>query len=90
MLGVEVMSAFWPSLLKHVGTGLLQEATETAPTEEEVATAKEETLNSFVFNFASTNAQMQRVAIYSLLGLPEVHVDTSMTDHESNVCMRCP
>ena len=41
--------------------------------------AKQETLNSFVFNFASTNAQMQRVAIYSLLGLPEVRSSPSYT-----------
>jgi hypothetical protein len=50
----------------------VQEATLTAPTEEEVARAQSETLNSFVFNFASTNAQMQRVLIYALLGLPDV------------------
>ena len=53
----------------------LQEAAEVAPTDEEVATAKSETLNSFVFNFASTNAQMQRVAAYALLGIPEVTPD---------------
>ena len=46
-----------------------------APTDEEVATAKSETLNSFVFNFASTNAQTQRVAAYALLGIPEVTWD---------------
>jgi len=50
----------------------VQEATEVAPTEKEVALAKSETLNSFVFNFASTSAQMQRVAAYTLLGIPEV------------------
>ena len=53
----------------------LQEATEVAPTGREVAMAKSETLNSFVFNFASTNAQMQRVAAYALLGIPEVRSD---------------
>ena len=53
----------------------VQEAAEVAPTDEEVATAKSETLNSFVFNFASTNAQMQRVAAYALLGIPEVTWD---------------
>ena len=53
----------------------LQEATEVAPTEREVAMAKSETLKSFVFNFASTNAQMQRVAAYALLGIPEVRKD---------------
>ena len=50
----------------------MQEATEVAPTEREVALAKSEMLNSFVFNFASTNTQMQRVAAYALLGIPEV------------------
>ncbi|CAK0782146.1 hypothetical protein CVIRNUC_005584 [Coccomyxa viridis] len=55
---------------------VLQEAAEVAPTEEEVATAKSETLNSFVFNFASTNAQMQRVAAYALLGIPEDYLFT--------------
>ena len=50
----------------------VQEATEVAPTEREVALAKSEMLNSFVFNFASTNTQMQRVAAYALLGIPEV------------------
>lgn len=49
----------------------VQEATEVAPTEREVALAKSEMLNSFVFNFASTNTQMQRVAAYALLGIPE-------------------
>ena len=50
----------------------MQEATEVAPTDNEVALAKSEMLNSFVFNFASTNTQMQRVAAYALLGIPEV------------------
>ena len=50
----------------------MQEATEVEPTEREVALAKSEMLNSFVFNFASTNTQMQRVAAYALLGIPEV------------------
>ncbi len=50
----------------------MQEATEVAPTGREVALAKSEMLNSFVFNFASTNTQMQRVAAYALLGIPEV------------------
>ena len=50
----------------------MQEATEVAPTDKEVALAKSEMLNSFVFNFASSNTQMQRVAAYALLGIPEV------------------
>ncbi|CAL5221100.1 g3232 [Coccomyxa viridis] len=55
---------------------VLQEATEVAPTEREVALAKSEMLNSFVFNFASTNTQMQRVAAYALLGIPEDYLFT--------------
>ncbi|KAK9842460.1 hypothetical protein WJX81_001228 [Elliptochloris bilobata] len=49
----------------------LQEAAEAAPTAAEVATAQEEALNSFVFNFASTGAQLQRSVAYALLGLPQ-------------------
>lgn len=49
----------------------LQAARDVAPTEEEVARAKEETLNSFVFNFASSASQLQRLVSYSLLGIPE-------------------
>lgn len=37
-----------------------------------MATAQEEALNSFVFNFASTGAQLQRSVAYALLGLPQV------------------
>ncbi|BDA43216.1 Uncharacterized zinc protease-like protein y4wB [Coccomyxa sp. Obi] len=55
---------------------VLKEATEVLPTEEEIASAKAETLNSFIFNFASTNAQMQRTVIYALLGLPEDYLFT--------------
>lgn len=41
-----------------------------APTQKILDTAKAQTLNSFVFNFASTTTQLQRALIYSLLGLP--------------------
>ena len=41
------------------------------PTQKVLDTAKAQTLNSFVFNFASTTTQLQRVLIYSLLGLPQ-------------------
>ena len=51
---------------------LLQEAAEAAPSAAEVATAQEEALNSFVFNFASTGAQLQRSVAYALLGLMQV------------------
>lgn len=42
-----------------------------APTAEELEMAKSETLNSFVFNFASTATQLQRIMVYALLGIPE-------------------
>jgi len=48
----------------------LQEARTTEPTAEEVEVAREETLNSFVFNFASTASQLQRRLVYDLVGLP--------------------
>lgn len=49
-----------------------QEAREFAPTEKEVQESKERTTNSFVFNFASLSAQLQRRVAYALLGIPEV------------------
>jgi len=48
-----------------------QEAAQAAPSAAEVATAQEEALNSFVFNFASTGAHLQRSLAYALLGLPQ-------------------
>ncbi|GAB4817295.1 hypothetical protein N2152v2_004341 [Parachlorella kessleri] len=48
----------------------LQEATEEVPRAEEVARAKESNLNQFVFNFASSTAQLQRLVAYTLLGVP--------------------
>lgn len=50
----------------------MQEVTQAAPTEQVLEAAKARTLNSFVFNFASTEAQLQRVVGFSLLGLPQV------------------
>lgn len=52
----------------------LQAARQTAPTDEEVAAAQAETLNSFVFNFASTASQLQRRLVYELIGLPPVRL----------------
>ena len=49
-----------------------QAARQTAPTDEEMAAAQAETLNSFVFNFASTSSQLQRRLVYALVGLPPV------------------
>ena len=50
---------------------VVQDVRNEAPTQKVLDTAKAQTLNSFVFNFASTTTQLQRVLIYSLLGLPQ-------------------
>ncbi|KAL3137574.1 hypothetical protein ABBQ38_004857 [Trebouxia sp. C0009 RCD-2024] len=50
---------------------VLQDLRTEAPTQKALETAKAQTLNSFVFNFASTNTQLQRILVYSLLGLPQ-------------------
>lgn len=44
---------------------------EQQPTADEVARSKEQALNSFVFNFASPAAQLQRMVGYELLGIPQ-------------------
>ncbi len=49
----------------------MQDIRKEAPSQKVLDTAKAQTLNSFVFNFASTNTQLQRILIYSLLGLPQ-------------------
>ena len=49
----------------------MQDVRNEAPTQKVLDTAKAQTLNSFVFNFASTTTQLQRILIYSLLGLPQ-------------------
>ena len=51
--------------------GWLQDVRTEAPSQKILDTAKAQTLNSFVFNFASTSTQLQRILIYSLLGLPQ-------------------
>eukprot|EP00891_Asterochloris_glomerata_P007133 jgi/Astpho2/7133/e_gw1.00111.7.1_t len=50
---------------------VLQAAREEAPPSTALATAKAQTMNSFVFNFASSGAQLQRRLIYTLLGVPK-------------------
>ena len=50
---------------------MLQDVTKEPPSQKVLDTAKAQTLNSFVFNFASTNTQLQRILISSLLGLPQ-------------------
>lgn len=50
---------------------MLNDATEAAPTQREMEMSKAEALNSFVFNFASKPAQLQRLLAYDLFGLPQ-------------------
>lgn len=50
---------------------VLEDVTKQPPSQKVLDTAKAQTLNSFVFNFANTNTQLQRILIYSLLGLPQ-------------------
>ena len=50
---------------------VLQDVTKQPPSQKVLDTAKAQTLNSFVFNFANTNTQLQRILIYTLLGLPQ-------------------
>lgn len=56
--------------LKSLRT-LLASAAAEAPPVSDLDTAKQETLNSFVFNFASPASQLQRILAYDLLGLPQ-------------------
>lgn len=49
----------------------LATAAQTAPAEEELAQAKEERANSFVFGFASAPAQLRRAVTSELFGIPE-------------------
>ncbi len=54
-------------LRRVLGTATLQ-----PPTAAALEDTRARGLNSFVFNFASRAAQMQRVLAYTLLGLPQV------------------
>jgi zinc protease len=49
-------------------------ATNEAPTEEELERAKQENINSFVFNFSSPVAQVRRIVGYELFGIPQDYV----------------
>jgi hypothetical protein len=53
---------------------LLEESRQTPMSGAELARAKANLLNSFVFNFSSSYSQLQRSLVYQLLGLPEVMV----------------
>eukprot|EP00877_Chromochloris_zofingiensis_P000718 jgi/Chrzof1/10647/Cz05g06170.t1 len=60
-----------PGKLLHELQQILQTITEVAPTDLDVSEAKNEVLNSFVFNFSSKSQQLQRCLVYELLGLPQ-------------------
>lgn len=49
---------------------VLSGAAAAPPSAEKLAKAKDERLNSFVFNFATPSAQLSRAAAYELLGVP--------------------
>ena len=51
---------------------IVQGVIEDGFTDNEINMAKEQTLNGFVFNFASTDKQLARACIYALLGIPQV------------------
>lgn len=55
----------------------LQDATLAAPSDKVLAAAKSKTLNSFVFNFSSTEAQLQRLVGFTLMDLPQASLDDS-------------
>ncbi|GBF98119.1 peptidase M16 [Raphidocelis subcapitata] len=60
-----------PALFLKELRRVLAAATEAPPPAERLARAKQERINSFVFNFATPAAQLQRAAAYELLGVPE-------------------
>ena len=60
-----------PGALLRALRAALEGATAEGPTPEELARAREESANSFVFNFVSKGAQLQRAAVFDLLGLPQ-------------------
>ena len=57
-------------LIKALKQAFVQTVT-TAPTEEEVANAKEQSSNSFVFSFQSNVSQLRRAVAFELLGIPQ-------------------
>lgn len=50
----------------------------------EISMAKEQTLNGFVFNFASTEKQLARACIYALLDIPQACMHPSLETQELN------
>lgn len=70
-----------PGKLLHELQQILQTITEVAPTDLDVSEAKNEVLNSFVFNFSSKSQQLQRCLVYELLGLPQVGAPDIVRSH---------
>ncbi|KAL4448464.1 hypothetical protein ABPG75_005683 [Micractinium tetrahymenae] len=60
-----------PAALLAALQGALERAAEAPPSAEELQRAKQETLNKFVFNFASRTAQLNRIITFDLLGIPQ-------------------
>ncbi len=60
-----------PAELLNALRKALTVAATTAPTVQEVERAREESLNSFIFGFASTGAQLRRSVAFELLGIPQ-------------------
>lgn len=63
-----------PAQLLVAVRDILNDICESQPSEEEVARAKEETLNSSVFQFSSNIAQLRRMVGYELLGVDPDYV----------------
>lgn len=60
-----------PAALLAALRAALEDAGAAPPPADELASAKQETLNQFVFNFASRPAQLARIATFDLLGIPQ-------------------
>jgi hypothetical protein len=58
-------------------SGVLDSVRVEPPTQQALTKARAGLLNSFVFNFASSYAQLQRTLVYQLLGLPQVRFAVS-------------
>ena len=56
---------------------IVQGVVENGFTDAEINMAKEQTLNGFVFNFASTEKQLARACIYALLDIPQVLIQAA-------------
>lgn len=59
-----------PAELLSALRSALNQAAATRPATEEVESAKEESLNAFVFAFASPQTQLRRAVAFELLGIP--------------------